>query len=157
MRLWVLAVFFVASLAAGPAGSVEKIDQFATPELDQRYHNLLKILRCQTCDGQSLEDSRAESAVDLRAKVYEQVVQGKSEAEILKYLVERYGEAVSNDPRFRPGTYVLWFAPLALLITVVLVLFRKVRINNQKDASLSAEEQQRLKILLADENNGASK
>ena len=157
MRLRVFAVFFMASLTAGPIGSVEKIDQFPTPEQDQRYHNLLKILRCQTCDGQSLEDSRADSAADLRAKVAEQVKQGKSEAEILKYLIERYGEAVSNDPRFRPGTYVLWFAPLALLVTVVLVLFRKVRANNQNVASLSAEEQQRLKVLLADKNNGASK
>lgn len=121
-----LAAILLA-LAPGAAAQVEAV-QFATAQQDALYRDLLDELRCLVCANQSLADSNAELAGDLRARVYEMVAAGQSRAAIVDYLVARYGDYVIYRPRVSPATWFLWFAPPAVVVAgvaCVLVLSRR--------------------------------
>lgn len=93
---------------------------------EQRYTRLLSELRCLVCQNQSLADSDAGLASDLRAQVREMLEGGASDEEIKIFMTERYGDFVLYDPPLAPRTYVLWAAPFVLLALTVLLLFRHV-------------------------------
>ncbi len=113
---------------------------FANPQQAQLFNNLLPNLRCLVCQNESLADSNAPLAEDLRKEVYQQVLAGKSQAEIISYLTNRYGEFILFKPPVESKTYILWFLPFLLIIigiTFVGIIARKhknqkVTLNNQQ-------------------------
>ncbi len=97
---------------------------FASVEQERRYYELLKELRCLVCQNQSLSDSSAELAGDLRDEVRTMVADGKNDREIVDFMTARYGDFVLFRPRFKPATYILWLAPAVLLAGGLFWLFR---------------------------------
>jgi len=96
------------------------------PEQEQRYHNLLRELRCLVCQNQSLAESDAGLATDLRDEVKAMLLAGQSDDEIYKFMTERYGDFVLYKPPFKPQNYLLWIAPFLLLLIGLTVLARRV-------------------------------
>lgn len=140
--------------------AAEKTLLFNSKEQETRYHSLLKDLRCMKCANQSLADSQVGLALDLRNKVYGQVQQGKTEPQIIDYLVTRYGDYVLYKPRFKSSTYLLWFGPLIVWLLGIVILRRVISRRRTEQQGLSAAEQQKLNELLnetgADKNKEAS-
>lgn len=123
--------------------------EFSTPEQEQRYKGLAEELRCLVCQNQSLADSHAELAQDLRNEVYRMIVQGHSDQEIVDFLVTRYGDYVLFRPPLKTGTVLLWAGPFLLLIGAFLIVFRFTQRNRrQTTPALSSEDQQKLDALL---------
>lgn len=110
-----MALTVFLSVAPGAAEAQVEAVQFATAAQESLYRGLLKELRCLVCANQSLADSNAELAGDLRARVYELVAAGETRAAIVDYMAARYGEYVLYRPRVAPATWVLWFAPLLVV------------------------------------------
>nr|WP_087021615.1 cytochrome c-type biogenesis protein [Thaumasiovibrio subtropicus] len=128
------------------------IDAYTFESVDQErtFHELNKTLRCPKCQNNSIGDSNAELAKDLRQKVYEMLQEGQSEDEIVDYMVARYGNFVTYEPPLTPATLILWLAPaLAILIGVASVLYRS-RGSRLAAAEIAEEEKQRLERLLKD-------
>ena len=105
---------------AGGAFAQKKVDatplQFRDAAEATRFHDLVAELRCVMCQNQSLADSNAQIAHDLRREVLDLMRQGKDDAQVKQFLVDRYGEFVLYKPDVAPGTYILWFGPLLLLL-----------------------------------------
>src|SRR6267142_3543095 len=97
------------------------------PELEKRVTKLSQELRCLVCQNETLADSRADLADDLRRTIREQMKAGKSDKEIVAYLTERYGDFVLYRPPVKPTTYLLWFGPFILLVIGLCVLYRYVK------------------------------
>ncbi|MBW7851671.1 MAG: cytochrome c-type biogenesis protein CcmH [Rhodospirillales bacterium] len=135
-------------LAAAPAAAVEPDEMLADPVLEQRAQELGKELRCLVCQNQSIEESNAELARDLRILLRQRLVAGDSDEEAKAWLVDRYGDYVLLNPPFKPATYVLWLGPLALAgiagTAGVAYLRRRGRSVAEPPPPLSAAEQARL-------------
>ncbi|NDK38615.1 cytochrome c-type biogenesis protein CcmH [Pseudoxanthomonas gei] len=101
--------------------------QFRDAAEETRFHALTAELRCVMCQNQSLADSNAQIAHDLRREVLDLMNQGKSDAEIKQFLVERYGEFVLYKPEVAGNTWLLWFGPALLLLAGAAIVFRIVR------------------------------
>ena len=95
-------------------------------EQAQRYHNLLRELRCLVCQNQSLAESDAGLATDLREKVKTMIIDGAADDEIFTFMTERYGDFVLYQPPFKPQNYILWIAPFLLLLIGLTILIKKV-------------------------------
>lgn len=119
----------LASLAAvAPAmATTEAAPTAFDPVAHQRVVEVSEQLRCLVCQNQSIADSNAELAVDLRNQVIDQVKAGKTNKEIIDYMVERYGDFVLYKPPFKATTAILWIGPLALLIVGLLAFFINLR------------------------------
>jgi len=116
---------------------------------EKRFKALIEELRCLVCQNQSLADSDAELAHDLRAEVYEMMQAGRSDDEIVEFLVARYGDFVLYSPPVKPSTYFLWYGPFVLLIIAAVLLVRAVyRQRRTPEAELSREDEQRLQQIL---------
>lgn len=100
---------------------------FQTITQQQQFQGLVQQLRCLVCQNENLADSNATLANDLRKQVYNMVIQGKSNQDIISYLTDRYGQFILFKPRVEPSTYVLWFAPFLLIAIGFLVLIKKIR------------------------------
>jgi cytochrome c-type biogenesis protein CcmH len=124
------------------------------PALEARARHISQELRCLVCQNQSIDDSNAELARDLRVLVRERLAAGDSDAAVLAFVEARYGEFVLLRPRLSPHTALLWSAPLLLLAGAALVLMRRARAARAgsgtapQSAPLSPAEQQRLEALL---------
>lgn len=120
MTLRGAALLFALLLAGGHAGARPETDptplHYADAAEETRFHALTATLRCVQCQNQSLADSDAPIAHDLRREVLALMRQGRSDAQVRQYLVDRYGEFVLYRPRMEPGTWLLWFGPVALLL-----------------------------------------
>ena len=126
-----------------------EVYQFTSPELELRYQSLTEELRCLVCQNQNIADSHAELAQDLRRKVYEMLSSGQSNAQIIDYMTERYGEFVLYRPPFNMRTILLWFTPvLALLIGALGFMSILNRRETNADEQLSQKELARIKELL---------
>lgn len=119
LRLALLGVglWLIAASAFAQAGTATAPPEFVDAAEEQRFHALVVELRCVMCQNQSLADSNAQIAVDLRREVLELMREGRSDAQIKEFLVERYGEFVLYRPQVKSRTWLLWFGPLALLLT----------------------------------------
>ncbi len=127
--------------------------QFSDPAKAEEFKRLTEELRCLVCQNESLAGSQADLAQDLREEVYRLLQSGKSRQEVIDFLVERYGDFVLYDPPLKPATYPLWFGPLLLAGVGGLFLFLTLRKKREaREQELSAEEQQRLRALLADDS-----
>ncbi len=140
--LLVLALVF----AAAPALAVNPDEILADPVLETRARNLSAQLRCMVCQNQSIDDSNAELARDLRVLVRERLVAGETDEEVVEYVVSRYGEFVLLKPRLSIRTMALWSAPVVLLLIggLVLVLMARGRLQPRQPPLLTAEEQAKL-------------
>lgn len=151
MRRPGLAWLLVLSLAsANVAGAVFEPREFPTTEDEARYRHLVGELRCLVCQNQNLADSNADLAADLRREVHDMILAGKSDDEIIAFMVARFGDFVLYRPRWQAKTVVLWLAPLLLGAGGLLVLYRQLR-RRQSSAGpgdLSEEERARLRSML---------
>jgi len=125
-------------------------DTPADPATEARLKNLSLELRCLVCQNQTIADSNADLAVDLRREVRDQILKGRSDAEIKKYLVERYGDFVLYKPPVQANTSLLWFGPFALLGLGVTIWWLLGRRRNAALArsGISATDEKRAKALL---------
>lgn len=114
-------------LFASTAFAIDTSKPLDDPALQARYEALIAEVRCMQCQNQSIKDSNAFLAADLRREIRELLVAGKTDAEIKEFLVARYGEFVLYRPRMAGRTLILWIAPLALLVVGAVVVTRIVR------------------------------
>lgn len=163
-KSWVLGtsprMTFVALLAlalsfAAPAHAVQPDEILKDPVLEARARSLSAGLRCLVCQNQSIDDSDAPLARDLRLIVRERLVAGDTDAGVKAYVTTRYGEFVLLSPPFNAGTVLLWFGPFAVLALGGLLVWRQRRAASASiaTASLSSEEQARLDHLLKDKRD----
>ena len=144
-----LCVFLVATSESLAAGPVDVYD-FPDPATEARYRALIAEFRCPKCLNTNLPGSDAPIAKDLRRTVHRLLVsEGQGNDEIRAYLQERYGDFVLYDPPFRPDTWILWLAPVLLVIIGLIVLIRVVR--QPAPAPLSDSDSARLRAILEDE------
>jgi cytochrome c-type biogenesis protein CcmH len=115
------------ALFALNVGAIDTEADLPTPELQQRYDRLINELRCLVCQNNSIADSNAGLAADLRREVRDLLLEGKSDAEILSFMTDRYGDFVLYRPPFVPRTWLLWLAPALLLIVGAFIAVRVVR------------------------------
>jgi cytochrome c-type biogenesis protein CcmH len=146
------AIILALTVGVAPALAVLPSERLADPVLEARARALSQELRCLVCQNQSIDDSNADLAHDLRVLVRERLAAGDSDRQVLQYLTSRYGDYVLLDPPVKPATYLLWFGPPALLLLGGLALVFAQRRRRAALASapapLSAAEQQRLARLL---------
>lgn len=141
-----LCAWFTVSL---PLRAADVPFEFRSVEQEQRYKGLIDELRCLVCQNQSLADSHADLAQDLRNEVYRMIIDGKSDAEITGFLVSRYGDFVLFRPPLKPVTLLLWAGPFLMLIVAIYVVSRLLQKNaRQSPADLNSGERQRLDELL---------
>jgi cytochrome c-type biogenesis protein CcmH len=148
-------------LAATPALAVNPDEILPDPALESLARTITRQLRCVVCQNQSIDDSEADLARDMRRVVRARVVAGESEQQVLDFMVVRYGDFVLLDPPFKPKTYALWIGPwimLALAGMVALLWFRVKRTISAPASvpPLSAAEIARLDVLLNEIDGKAS-
>lgn len=158
MKFLITCIVTCAILLSGyaAASSVDTY-QFSKPEYENRFHQLNKILRCPKCQNQNLADSNSMISQDLRREVFRLMEEGRSDDQIIEFLVMRYGDFVLYKPKFDGITYFLWLGPIgfglfgALIIAVVVIRQRgkrKVKANGDTAEHLSSEEQAKLDKIL---------
>ena len=120
------------------------------PAIEQRLHRLSQELRCLVCQNETLADSRADLAEDLRDEIRQQMKAGKSDKEIIAFLTERYGQFILYRPQVTPTTYLLWFGPFVLLLAGLLVLFYYIKQRRDLIAEqpLTSDERKRAEEML---------
>ncbi|MGB3416824.1 MAG: cytochrome c-type biogenesis protein [Mesorhizobium sp.] len=133
---------------AGSAFAVKPDEMLADPQLEARARGISEGLRCMVCQNQSIDESDADLARDLRFLVRERLKAGDSDTQVVDYVVSRYGEFVLLKPRLSAHTVLLWGAPLALLLAGGLTVFLSARGRRKEAPSLDAEEQARLDAIL---------
>ena len=137
---WLRALLLALCLAA-PVAALSPDEMLDDPVLEQRARDISAGLRCLVCQNQSIDDSDAVLAKDLRVLVRERLVAGDSDEAVRQYLVDRYGEYVLLNPRVNGHTILLWIAAPTLLLVGLGTLFVVGRRRRVVDAGLSAEEQ----------------
>lgn len=148
------ALLLLFSLLCLPARGVIEVDRLSSPELSERYQQLVAEYRCPKCQNQNLAESNSPISIDLRTEIRRLLEEGASDGQISDYLVARYGEFVLYRPRVQASTYLLWLAPAVLLLLglliVVFIVRRQKRGANVNQATLSEAEQAALQALLSD-------
>jgi cytochrome c-type biogenesis protein CcmH len=134
---------------AYPAWSAVEYRDFKQPEQEQAYQSLITELRCLVCQNQTIADSNADLAKDLRRQVYEMLQQGQSKQQIVDFMTERYGDFVLYKPAFKLKTGLLWLGPLLFLciglFSVLMIIRRKKSVIKP---TLSPDQQNRLSAIL---------
>lgn len=125
--------------------------QFKDEGQEQQFRTLTEELRCPKCQNNSIADSNAMIAHDMRQKVYELMQQGQSRQQIIDYMVARYGNFVTYEPPVTPSTIVLWLLPALFIVGGGLVIWRSSRRGRAAGESLAPDEQARLRALLKDD------
>ena len=144
---FIAALVFMLSVQAQAINPYEVLED---PVLEQRARALSQELRCVVCQNESIDDSNAELAKDMRRLVRQRVVQGDSDEDVLAYMVQRYGDFVLLRPQFKPLTYVLWFGPFLLLLCGAVVVRQYVRQQTPKNpVPLSDAEQKEIAALMS--------
>ena len=147
MKHWrALAVAVAAVMCLGAAAG-DPAERLANPVQEARARALFRQVRCLVCQNESIDDSEAPLADDLRRIVREQIASGHTDAQALAYLTDRYGEFVLFKPRFSPGNAALWLTPFALVGAGGLALLVLRRRGELLDPPLTEEEEERLSHL----------
>ncbi len=151
----VAALILAMLLAVAAAQAVEPDEQLDDPALETRARALSQVVRCVVCQNESIDSSNAGIARDLRILIRERLQAGDSDQEVLDFLTARYGDFVLLKPPVAPKTYILWFAPAAVLLLgglgiAVFLLRRRAAATPGSGTELTAEERRRLARLLKD-------
>lgn len=141
MALWAFAM---------PALAVEPDEILKDPTLEARARALSGGLRCLVCQNQTIDDSDAPLAKDLRILIRERLVKGDSDAEAREFVVSRYGQFVLLKPRLGPRTLLLWVGPFAILVLAGVAAFMLRRTNAEAERDLTAQERSALETALSD-------
>ncbi|QPC41971.1 cytochrome c-type biogenesis protein CcmH [Kaustia mangrovi] len=152
-----LVVLALLAGLSGPATAYQPDEVLDDPALEARARELSTELRCLVCQNQSIDDSDAPLARDLRVLIRERLQEGDTDGEVIDFVVARYGEFVLLRPRFAPHTWLLWLTPFAVLaIGGIVILRRRGARNgaNRPDAPLAPAEEARLKDLIGDPDKG---
>lgn len=154
LRLIVMMTLLM-SLGMGPVYAVNPDEILEDPELEGRARDISANLRCLVCQNQSIDDSDAELARDLRVIVRERLVSGDSNSEVIDYVVDRYGEFVLLRPTLSGRNFLLWGTPVIVFLLggLIAVTYHRKRGARANVASLSAEEEARLNKLLDDQQD----
>jgi cytochrome c-type biogenesis protein CcmH len=152
IRRLALAAAVAAGLAGPSAYAVEPTERLADPALEARARALSQELRCLVCQNQSIDESNADLAHDLRVLLRQRLAAGDTDRQVLGYVVARYGVFVLLDPPFAPATYLLWLTPPALVLGAgaLLVLRARRRRPDPELPALSEEERDRAALLLGE-------
>ncbi len=143
----ILLLFFILSAQATIVAF-----KFDDADKEARFKQFSEELRCLVCQNQSLADSNAELAMDLRRELYKMIQNDATDEQIVSFMVDRYGDFVLYKPPVKPSTWLLWFGPFVLVVIGLFILFRVIRsTGKQEDTALSAEEQKKLDTLLENE------
>jgi cytochrome c-type biogenesis protein CcmH len=132
------------------AAASDPSERLADPAQEARARELFKEVRCLVCQNESIDDSNAELAADLRAIVRQEVAEGRSDAEVRRFLTDRYGEYVLLKPQFTWANAALWFAPLLIVLTGAALLVGRWR-NRPPERELSQDETDALARLARDD------
>lgn len=152
MRRWLTGLF--ALCVSFSALAAIDTYQFKDEAQEQQFRQLTEQLRCPKCQNNSIADSNAMIASDMRQKVYELQQQGQSKQQIIDYMVARYGHFVTYEPPVTPSTIVLWLLPALFVTGGALVIIRRARGRGKRpDIELNEQEKQRLNALLNDKRN----
>jgi cytochrome c-type biogenesis protein CcmH len=150
MKRLLLALALMLACAGG-ARAVEPAERLADPALEARARALSQELRCLVCQNESIDESNADLAHDIRVLLRQRLAAGDSDRQAIDYLVSRYGQFVLLKPPVEPATYALWFAPPAVLVLAALLVgrhLRRRRAGGTEPAPLNESERQRLARLL---------
>ena len=149
MRFVLILLVTLALLApAARALAVQPDEMLPDPALETRARGLSKELRCMVCQNQSIDDSDAPLARDLRLLVREHLRAGETDRQVLDFLIARYGEFVLLRPRFAPHTALLWLTPLGVLVIGALGIAMSARRQRSSEGNLTADEEGRLAEIL---------
>jgi cytochrome c-type biogenesis protein CcmH len=146
-------VFAIAlSVVVGAIAAPIETFKFDSPDTEKVFHKLSEELRCLVCQNQNIAESNADLAKDLRLEMYNMLMDGKTEDEIVDFMVQRYGDYVLYRPPFKPMTWLLWFGPLIVfLIGLIFVIrFMRSQMSESSQDNLSEEDIERVKSLHAD-------
>ncbi len=145
-----VALFLTLLFTSLPAFAFNPDEVLSDPALEARARGLTVQLRCMVCQNQSIDDSNAELARDLRVLVRERLTQGDSDEAVINYVVSRYGEFVLLKPRFSARTIALWGAPIALILigATAIVVFARRRVAVSEGQKLTVDEEARIRDLL---------
>lgn len=139
---WVRAALLAMGLAlAGNALAIDTEHDFADPVLQSRYENITRELRCLVCQNETIADSNATLAVDLRREVHKMIADGKSDQEIKDFMLARYGDFVLYKPRLTGKNLLLWAAPVLFLLFGVFAAVRFIR-KRAEEADIATETDQ---------------
>jgi len=123
----ILASLAIVSHIFSPGVAAQSRHEDGDPELEKRVYAFSQQMRCLVCQNETLADSRADLAVDLRREVREQMKAGKSDEQITAFLTDRYGDFVLYRPPLKASTYLLWFGPFVLLAGGLAALYRSLK------------------------------
>ncbi|TDI60951.1 MAG: cytochrome c-type biogenesis protein CcmH [Alphaproteobacteria bacterium] len=127
--VFLLGGFFILAVGLGGAGAVEPDERLDDPVLEQRAREISQQLRCVVCQNQSIDESDAPLARDLRLIIRERLVEGDNDEQVIGFVVDRYGDFVLLKPPFQADTYLLWFGPFIIFLMgglLIFYYFRKV-------------------------------
>ena len=145
MKTFVICVLFAL---LSPAFAADTPVEFDDPAKRERYETLLEELRCLVCQNQSLDDSHADLAQDLRNEVYSMVVAGEDKQAVTDFMIARYGDFVLYKPPMKLTTLLLWFGPALLLVGAVIIVRRTTRARRTGATPLTAEQRAQARALL---------
>jgi cytochrome c-type biogenesis protein CcmH len=157
MRATLAALLLLLTFAAPGFAALDPTEMLDDPVEEARARAISKELRCLVCQNQSIDDSDAALAHDLRALVRDRIRAGDADAEVFEFVVARYGDFVLMTPPFTPATWLLWLAPGLVLVIgggVALLVLRRAR--GRGNLGLSADEEARLAALVKPETPGKS-
>ncbi|MFA6163110.1 MAG: cytochrome c-type biogenesis protein [Methylobacter sp.] len=144
-HLFIVSLLILSGLACAGV----EYREFTNPEQQEAYENLTSELRCLVCQNQTIADSNAELAADLRRQVYEMLQQGKSKQDIAQFMTDRYGDFVLYNPPFKLKTGLLWIGPVVFLFIGLIAVFLFTRRKKTvATVEISAEKQQKIRSLL---------
>jgi cytochrome c-type biogenesis protein CcmH len=148
----IFAALFLITVGGPVAYSVEPSERLADPVLEARARSLSAELRCLVCQNQSIDESNADLAHDLRLLLRQRLVAGDTDQQVLDYIVARYGVFVLLDPPFEPETYLLWLTPPLLVVGAGALMMLRARRRRLEPATsaLTEEERARAALLLGD-------
>ena len=141
-------VLVCASLSAVSILASDYSYTFTTPQREIRYQSLMEELRCLVCQNQSLADSNAELAQDLRKKVYDMITTGNDDEEILDFLTDRYGKFILYDPKLNYENAPLWFLPILMICIGVYVISRMTKRGKRSEAAIPQSTQDDVEALV---------
>ncbi len=154
LRGLVLTLIFLYSITAPLTAATLAEYKFDNPEQNQDFRSIIEEMRCLVCQNESLAGSNAELAVDLRNEIYDMMQAGQTKDDVIRFMVDRYGDFVLYNPPMKPSNYPLWFGPLILFLIGAMLLLRTLNRKKQsQETSLSDDEQQRLESLLEESSN----